>query len=74
MLRAFELHDFRAALTPSILVEMLHGGQSSVSLRAHVHHNLEALDSRRRHLGSGLVDYALVAKPMRKISQLFSPS
>jgi glycosyltransferase involved in cell wall biosynthesis len=71
MLRAMELHDFRAAHVDQVLVEMLHGGESSSSLRSHLHHNLEALDSRRRWLGAWPVDYALFAKPLRKVQQLF---
>lgn len=71
MLRAMELHDFRSEPVGRILVDMLHGGQSSASFRAHLHHNLEALDSRRRWLGAWPVDYALFAKPLRKVPQLF---
>jgi glycosyltransferase involved in cell wall biosynthesis len=70
MLRAMELHDFRAAPVGRVLVEMLHGGESSHSLRSHVFHNLEALHSRRRWLGAWPVDYALFAKPLRKVPQL----
>jgi hypothetical protein len=46
------------------------GGASSANLRARVRHNLEALESRRRWLGAGLVDYALFAKPLGKAAQL----
>ena len=70
MLRAMELHDFRAAPAGRVLVEMLQGGESTSGLKSHLHHNLEALDSRRRWLGAGLVDYALFAKPLRKLPQL----
>lgn len=72
MLRAMELHDFRAAPVGRVLVEMLHGGESSSSLRSHLFHNLEALDSRRRWLGAWPVDYALFAKPLRKAPQLLA--
>lgn len=72
MLRAMELHEFRAGHVDQVLVEMLHGGESSSSLRSHLHHNLEALDSRRRWLRAWPVDYALFAKPLRKVPQLFS--
>lgn len=71
MLRALELHDFRAGLAGRVLVEMLHGGESTSGMRSHLHHNLEALDSRRRWLGAWPVDYAFFAKPLRKIPQLF---
>jgi glycosyltransferase involved in cell wall biosynthesis len=70
MLRAMELHDFRASPASRVLVEMLQGGESTSGLKSHLHHNLEALDSRRRWLGAGLVDYALFAKPLRKLPQL----
>lgn len=72
MLRAMELHDFHAEPVGHVLVEMLHGGESSSSLKSHLHHNLEALDSRRRWLGAWPVDYALFAKPLRKVPQLFA--
>lgn len=73
MLRAMELFEFRAAPVGHVLVEMLHGGESSSSLRSHLRHNLEALDSRRRWLGAWPVDYALFAKPLRKLPQLLAP-
>ena len=69
MLRAMELTDFRAAPVGRVLVDMLHGGRSSSGLAASIHHNLEALDSRRRRLGAGMVDYALFAKPLGKLGQ-----
>ncbi len=74
MLRALELGDFTVAQTSHILVDMASGGASSSGVRARVHHNLEALASRRRWLGAGLVDYALVAKPLGKVSQFLAPS
>ncbi|MET0274577.1 MAG: glycosyltransferase family 2 protein [Phenylobacterium sp.] len=74
MLRAMELFDFRAAPTRRVLVDMLHGGESTAGFSAHLHHNLEALDSRRRWLGAGRVDYALFAKPLRKLTQLIHPA
>lgn len=70
MLRAMELTDFEAARVGRVTVDMLHGGKSSSGLAAMVRHNLEALDSRRRRLGTGVVDYALFAKPLGKIGQL----
>jgi glycosyltransferase involved in cell wall biosynthesis len=73
MLRAMELFDFRAAPAGRVLVEMLHGGESTSGLRSHLRHNLEALDSRRRWLGAGPIDYALFAKPLRKLPQLLKP-
>jgi glycosyltransferase involved in cell wall biosynthesis len=70
MLRVLELGDVRACHIPRVLVDMDAGGRTSASLGARVSHNLEALDSRRRWLGAGLVDYALFAKPLGKASQL----
>lgn len=70
MLRALELADFSAIHVPRVLVDMRAGGLSSASLAARVSHNLEALASRRRWLGAGLVDYALFAKPLGKAGQL----
>lgn len=69
MLRALELHDVAAARVPGVLVDMDIGGRSSASLTARLRHNLEALDSRRRWLRSGVVDYALFAKPLSKAGQ-----
>lgn len=74
MLRAYELHDFRAAFIDRVLIDMMAGGMSTVSLRSHISHNLEALASRRRWLGSGAADYALFAKPLRKVRQFVVPS
>jgi len=72
MLRALELADFSAVHIPRVLVDMGAGGLSSASLRARLCHNLEALQSRRRWLGAGLVDYALFAKPLGKAAQLIT--
>lgn len=71
MLRAVELYGFTVATVDQVLVDMMVGGASTRSLRSHIGHNLEALRSRRRWLGSGAVDYALVAKPARKLGQFF---
>jgi glycosyltransferase involved in cell wall biosynthesis len=72
MLRALELADFSAVHVPRVLVDMGAGGASSATLKARVRHNLEALASRRRWLGAGLVDYALFAKPLGKAGQLIA--
>lgn len=71
MLRCLELTSFTARSIDRILVDQLHGGRSTSGLGASIHHNLEALDSRRRRLGAGRFDFALIGKPIRKISQLF---
>jgi glycosyltransferase involved in cell wall biosynthesis len=72
MLRALELADFEAVHLPRVLVDMGAGGASSANLKARVRHNLEALASRRRWLGAGVVDYALFAKPLGKAGQLLT--
>lgn len=72
MLRAIELHRFKLAKAEGVLVDMAAGGKSTASLAAHLRHNFEALSSRRRWLGAGPVDAALVAKPARKLGQFVS--
>lgn len=69
MLRAVELHNYSIGVIDHVLVDMQQGGRSTTSLGSHIAHNLEALQARRRWLNSGLVDYALIAKPARKIGQ-----
>ncbi len=69
MLRAMELHDFRAAMIDQVLIDMMQGGDSTSGLKAYVKSNFEALRSRQKWLDAGAFDRALVAKPLRKISQ-----
>ncbi len=69
MLRALEVAGATAVHVPRVLVDMASGGISSKGVGARVRHNLEALASRRRWLAAGLVDYALFAKPLSKVSQ-----
>lgn len=69
MLRAVELHDYRLGLLDHVLVDMMQGGRSTSGLRSYLKHNMEALRSRRKWLGAGIVDYALIAKPASKITQ-----
>ena len=73
MLRAIEVHGFSTAFIDKVLVDMAKGGVSNASLKAYIRGNLQALESRRRHLGSGAVDLALLAKPLRKLGQ-FAPA
>ncbi|MER9200795.1 glycosyltransferase [Mesorhizobium sp. M0933] len=73
MLRAVENFTFRMATIDQIMVDMLQGGKSTSGLRSHIGHNLEALKSRRKWLGSPPIDYALFAKPMLKIGQFIKP-
>lgn len=70
MLRAIEIHGGRLRHLPHVMVDMAMGGRSTASLGAHLRHNLEALAARRRWLNSGLVDWALIAKPASKLTQL----
>jgi glycosyltransferase involved in cell wall biosynthesis len=69
MLRAMELHGFRAAMIDRVLIDMMQGGDSTSGLKAYVRSNFEALRSRRKWLNSGSLDSALVAKPLRKLGQ-----
>nr|TIL73230.1 MAG: glycosyltransferase [Mesorhizobium sp.] len=72
MLRAIELFGFKSALIDQVMIDMMQGGKSTNGIRSHVAHNFEALHSRRKWLGSGPVDYALVAKPVRKVGQFIA--
>lgn len=69
MLRAVELFSYSVECIDHVLVDMQIGGRSTRGLSAHVMHNLEALKSRRKWLDVGVVDYALLAKPLKKINQ-----
>ena len=69
MLRALEYHRFSVGRVEGVMVDMMHGGRSTQSVQSHLAHNLEALSSRRRWLNAPMVDRALVAKPLRKVSQ-----
>lgn len=69
MLRAIDVHGASLAHIPQVMVDMALGGRSTAGLRAHVRHNFEALAARRRWLKSGMVDWALIAKPASKINQ-----
>jgi glycosyltransferase involved in cell wall biosynthesis len=69
MLRAIDIHGFDVGLIDQILINMQVGGRSTRGLLAYLHHNFEALSARQRWLHAGLIDYALFAKPARKINQ-----
>lgn len=70
MLRALELERFRVHYIPEILIDYQIGGASSKGVGASVKGNLECLDSRRRHLHSGLIDRALFLRYTRRLLQL----
>ncbi|MER8758329.1 glycosyltransferase [Mesorhizobium sp. M0976] len=74
MLRAVELHGFESITTNHTLVDMMVGGVSTGSVASYIGHNFEALRSRRQWLRSGPIDYALLAKPVRKLGQFFGVS
>ncbi|MDT8345542.1 MAG: glycosyltransferase family 2 protein [Thermohalobaculum sp.] len=73
MLRAVEFgggdRPVRAAFIADVMVDMMIGGASTSGLGAYLRGNLESLRSRRRWLGSGLIDTALLAKPFGKLGQ-----
>ena len=69
MLRAMELHDFRAAFVDRVLVDMMHGGASTSGVKAYLKSNFEALHSRRRWLSVPRIDKAFIVKPLRKLTQ-----
>jgi glycosyltransferase involved in cell wall biosynthesis len=71
MLRAVELQKARVGLVDGLMVHMMAGGASNGSIGNYVRSNLEALGARRKWLGSGLIDRALLAKPLGKLSQFF---
>ncbi|MER8680400.1 glycosyltransferase family 2 protein [Mesorhizobium sp. M1405] len=74
MLRAIELFDFTSAVVDHRMVDMMHGGASTRGLASYISHNIESLRSRRRWLGSGILDVATFAKPGRKIGQFITSS
>ena len=69
MLRAVDVFGFEAHLLDDVLIDMKMGGKSTKDVLAQIRHNLEALAVRQRWLDAGLIDYALLAKPLRKIGQ-----
>lgn len=74
MLRAVELNDHSITAIDHVLIDMQQGGRSTTSLSAHLAHNWEAMRARRRWLGVGFIDYALIAKPARKLWQFVGVS
>jgi glycosyltransferase involved in cell wall biosynthesis len=72
MLRALEVHGFTTHLIDEILIDMQQGGRSTSGVASYIHHNLEALRARQKWLNAGVVDYALFAKPLRKVGQFFA--
>lgn len=69
MVRAHECFDFSSGFIDEILVRMMVGGRSTSSLRSHIQHNMDSLRSRRRWMSASIIDFALFAKPLRKLRQ-----
>jgi glycosyltransferase involved in cell wall biosynthesis len=72
MLRAMELNGFSSRFLPRVMIRMLTGGASTAGLSSYLRGNLEALRARRRWLGSGLIDTALLTKPLGKVGQFLA--
>lgn len=71
MIRAIDLNDFSLSTIYEILIDMKVGGMSTKGTASYLNHNIQSLKVRQKLLGSGVVDYALFAKPLRKLSQFF---
>jgi glycosyltransferase involved in cell wall biosynthesis len=69
MLRAFELYAFRTRFVDRTLVNMQTGGDSTSGISAYIRGNMESLQARRSHFGTGPIDLALFIKPLRKLTQ-----
>lgn len=74
MIRAIDLGNWSLETLDDVLIDMQVGGMSTNGLGAYIEHNLQSLKIRQQLLGSGFVDYALFAKPLRKISQFVGVS
>lgn len=70
MLRAMVSRPFRIRYIPKFLVDYQVGGSSTNSLSSILKGNLQCLDSRQTHLGSGPVDIALFMRVARRLLQL----
>lgn len=69
MMRAVEHYGKQPGLIRNIMVDMQQGGMSTSGVAAQLRHNKEAYHIRRKNLQTPILDYALIAKPMRKIRQ-----
>jgi glycosyltransferase len=71
VLRTMALHDFSSHYVKDVLVDFQIGGVSSRGfLNSILVHNLEALDSRRRLLGTSYIDAAFFIKPIKSLRQV----
>lgn len=73
MLRALEFHANSSAHLDAVLVDMMVGGVSTANFKSTITIATECLQSRRKWLGSGYLDWALFAKPLRQSLQLVVP-
>lgn len=70
LLRALEIEGVSHGVIPETLVDMAMGGVSTAGWTAPVANAREMLRARRMRLGSGLLDLAFFAGPIRKVAQL----
>lgn len=71
MIRAIDFNNFRLKTIDEVLIDMKVGGMSTKNIRSHLIHNIQALKVRQKLFGTGIVDYALFGKPLRKLKQFF---
>lgn len=69
MIRAIDLGGWTLDTRQEVLIDMMVGGMSTEGWRAYADHNLQSLKIRQKLLGSGAIDFALLAKPLRKVGQ-----
>lgn len=74
MIRAIDLGDWTLETLDEVQIDMMVGGMSTNGLGAYIEHNLQSLRIRQKLLGSRVIDYALFAKPLRKIGQFIRAS
>lgn len=70
MLRAIISRPDKTRYIPRFLADYKIGGKSSKDAKNILKGNLECLDSRRRHLNSGLIDIAFFARLARRLGQI----
>jgi glycosyltransferase involved in cell wall biosynthesis len=70
MLRAFELHNFRVTVRDEVLAHMMLGGLSTSGLKATITNMRETTRARRKWLGAGPVDIALLVKAWGKLRRI----
>ncbi len=73
MLRVLEFHARSSTHIDAVLVDMMVGGVSTANFKSSITIATECLRSRQKWLDSGIVDWALFAKPLRQSLQLVVP-